>query len=91
MCHSVFSCFTPAWSFQVRDVASEKLATFPPPAVERTSGSFPRFPINMTLFRLRDIGIVSSEDGGAGDSTRVAPVGTTVQWDDSEPYPNLLQ
>src|SRR6267142_4628613 len=53
LCHSVFSCFVPAASFQVRLVAREKVATRFPPAVERTSGSLPRFPINITLFKLR--------------------------------------
>src|SRR6476619_7246624 len=52
-CHSVFSCFAPAASFHVRLVASEKVATRLPPVVERTSGSFPRFPIRVTLFKLR--------------------------------------
>src|SRR6478672_13648018 len=52
LCHSVFSCFEPAVSFQVRLVASEKVATRFPPVVERTSGSLPRFPISITLFRL---------------------------------------
>src|SRR5215475_15709942 len=51
-CHSVFSCFAPDASFQVRLVASENVATRLPPVVERTSGSFPRFPIRVTLFRL---------------------------------------
>src|ERR1041385_8094778 len=52
-CHSVFSCFDPAASFHERLVASEKVATRLPPVVERTSGSCPRFPISMTLFKLR--------------------------------------
>src|SRR5256885_10495238 len=52
-CHSVFSCFAPAASFQERLVARENVATRFPPDVDRTSGSFPRFPISMTLFRLR--------------------------------------
>src|SRR6266566_3479396 len=52
-CHSVFSCFDPALSFHVRLVASENVATRLPPVVDRTSGSFPRLPINVTLFRLR--------------------------------------
>src|SRR5690349_329366 len=52
-CHSVFSCFDPAASFHERLVASEKVATRFPPVVDRTSGSFPRFPINNTLFKLR--------------------------------------
>src|SRR5258708_38476964 len=52
-CHSVFSCFVPLASFHDRLVASENVATRLPPVVARTSGSFPRFPINVTLFKLR--------------------------------------
>src|SRR4051812_40837389 len=52
-CHSVFSCLAPDWSFHVRLVASENVATRLPPVVERTSGSFPRLPIRVTLFKLR--------------------------------------
>src|SRR5215216_7301262 len=52
-CHSVFSCLAPDASFHERLVASEKVATRLPPVVERTSGSFPRFPISVTLFKLR--------------------------------------
>src|SRR5438309_158457 len=52
-CHSVFSCFEPAASFHERLVARENVATRFPPDVERTSGSLPRFPIKMTLFKLR--------------------------------------
>src|SRR6185437_2443313 len=52
-CHSVFSCLSPAGPFQLRLVASENVATRLPPDVERTSGSAPRFPINVTLFKLR--------------------------------------
>src|SRR3982751_1453388 len=52
-CHSVFSWRCPDGSFHVRLVASENVATRFPPVVERTSGSFPRFPINVTLFKLR--------------------------------------
>src|ERR1700761_4584528 len=52
-CHSVFSCLAPDASFHVRLVARENVATRLPPVVERTSGSFPRLPINVTLFRLR--------------------------------------
>src|SRR5215218_2887844 len=52
-CHSVFSCLDPDASFHDRLVASEKVATRLPPVVDRTSGSFPRFPIRMTLFKLR--------------------------------------
>ena len=52
-CHSVFSCFVPPASFHDRLVASENVATRLPPVVERTSGSFPRFPISVTLFKLR--------------------------------------
>src|ERR671939_1951160 len=52
-CHSVFSCRSPDGLFHVRLVASEKVATRFPPVVDRTSGSFPRFPMRETLFRLR--------------------------------------
>src|SRR5918998_5255105 len=52
-CHSVFSWRVPLASFHERLVASENVATRLPPVVERTSGSFPRFPIKLTLFRLR--------------------------------------
>src|SRR5687768_14505841 len=53
LCHSVFSCFSPCGLFHDRLVASEKLATRLPPVVERISGSFPRFPMSVTLFKLR--------------------------------------
>src|SRR3954469_14345880 len=52
-CHSVFSCFSPFGEFHCRLVASEKVATLLPPVVDRTSGSLPKFPISITLFRLR--------------------------------------
>src|SRR5689334_15852935 len=52
-CHSVFSCLAPDASFHERLVARENVATRLPPVVERTSGSFPRFPISVTLFKLR--------------------------------------
>src|SRR6476659_5839891 len=52
-CHSVFSCFTPLASFHVRLVARENCATRLPLGVARISGSLPRFPINVTLFKLR--------------------------------------
>src|SRR5918992_2304643 len=52
-CHSVFSWRVPLASFHERLVASENVATRLPPVVERTSGSFPRLPIKLTLFRLR--------------------------------------
>src|SRR5687767_11080889 len=52
-CHSVFSCFSPDAAFHERLVASENVATRLPPDVERTSGSAPRLPLNVTLFRLR--------------------------------------
>src|SRR3954464_6051333 len=52
-CHPVFSCFDPPASFHERLVASENVATRLPPVVDRTSGSFPRFPIRVTLFKLR--------------------------------------
>jgi hypothetical protein len=43
----------PLASFHDRLVASEKVATRLPPVVDRTSGSLPRFPISVTLFKLR--------------------------------------
>jgi len=50
-CHSVFSLRSPVFlSFQVSDVASEKLQTCPPLANWRTSGSCPTFPTRITLF-----------------------------------------
>src|SRR6476619_5930123 len=52
-CHSVFSCFSPALFFQCRLVATERVATREPFEVLRTSGSAPRFPIRIALFRLR--------------------------------------
>ena len=48
-----FPASHPTASFHVRLVASENVATRLPPVVERTSGSFPRFPISVTLFKLR--------------------------------------
>src|ERR1039457_4235937 len=53
LCHSVFSCFSPAAEFHWRVVASEKFATLLPLFVVRISGSLPRFPMRVTLFRLR--------------------------------------
>src|SRR5207249_9689613 len=52
-CHSVFSCFSPPCPVHCRLVASESVATREPLLVLRTSGSAPKFPISMTLFRLR--------------------------------------
>src|SRR5687767_8874688 len=52
-CHSVFSCFSPPGEFHDRLVAREKVATLLPLEVVRTSGSFPRFPIRVTLLTLR--------------------------------------
>src|SRR3984957_13948097 len=52
-CHSVFSCLSPAGPLHCRLVASENDATRLPLDVERTSGSFPRLPISVTLFKLR--------------------------------------
>src|SRR5437660_1034674 len=52
-CHSVFSCFSPLWPVHCRLVASDSVATREPLLVLRTSGSAPKFPISMTLFRLR--------------------------------------
>src|SRR5213595_3175309 len=52
-CHSVFSCFSPPCPVHCRLVASERFATREPLVVLRTSGSAPKFPISMILFRLR--------------------------------------
>src|SRR2546421_9410850 len=52
-CHSVFSCFSPAWFFHWRLVAIDNVATRDPLVVLRTSGSAPRFPTRMALFILR--------------------------------------
>src|SRR6266702_3871778 len=52
-CHSVFSCFSPPCPVHCRLVANETVATREPLLVLRTSGSAPKFPISMTLLRLR--------------------------------------
>ncbi len=53
LCQFVLSCLSPVLrSFQVSDVAIEKLQTFPPLGKVLTSGSLPRFPIRITLFTL---------------------------------------
>src|SRR5512136_827554 len=52
-CHSVSSFFWPEpLSVQVREVAIRRLATAWPPDVYRTSGSFPRLPMRMTLLTM---------------------------------------
>src|SRR5438876_1934114 len=52
-CHSVFSCFSPPCPVHCRLVARNNGATREPLLVLRTSGSAPKFPISMTLLRLR--------------------------------------
>src|SRR5438034_3889266 len=52
-CHSVFSCFSPLCPVHCRPVARDNVATREPLLVLRTSGSAPKFPISMTLLRLR--------------------------------------
>src|SRR3977135_1136812 len=52
-CHSVFSCFSPPCPVHCRLVATASVATREPLLVLRTSGSAPKFPISMTLLRLR--------------------------------------
>src|SRR3989442_7221582 len=52
-CHSVFSWRSPPAPVHCRLVARDRLATRPPLLVLRTSGSAPKFPISMTLLRLR--------------------------------------
>src|SRR5687768_185730 len=75
-CHSVFSCCSPCWFFQRRLVASDSVATRDPLAVLRTSGSAPRFPINVTLFKLRLTRTSTlpkrSNQGGPADDSRPA-------------------
>ncbi len=52
-CHSVCSLRSPlALSFQLSEVATVKLTIFIPDCALRISGSFPRFPTNVTLFTL---------------------------------------
>src|SRR5947207_12901552 len=50
---SVFSCSSPPCPVHCRLVASDNVATREPLLVLRTSGSAPKFPISMTLLRLR--------------------------------------
>src|SRR5688572_23075481 len=88
-CHSVFSCCSPDWFFHRRLVASERVATRDPFEVLRTSGSAPRFPIRMTLFRLRLTGTSRMLTIGSFVRTRIRcrpvqflPTGVTrrVSW-----------
>src|SRR3989442_3269436 len=51
-CHSVFSCFSPPCPDHCRLVANQRLATPEPLLHLPTSGSAPKLPISMTLFRL---------------------------------------
>src|SRR5256712_7301827 len=64
-CHSVFSWRSPPAPVHCRLVASDRLATRPPLLVLRTSGSAPKFPISMTLLRLR-LTTTSPTYGGGG-------------------------
>src|SRR5256885_4570713 len=64
-CHSVFSCFSPPCPVHCRLVASDNVATREPLLVLRTSGSAPKFPISMTLLRLR-LTTTSPTYGGGG-------------------------
>src|SRR2546427_8032879 len=64
-CHSVFSWRSPPAPVHWRLVASDRLATRPPLLVLRTSGSAPKFPISMTLLRLR-LTKTSQTYGGGG-------------------------
>ena len=53
LCHWVLSCFSPEFlSLQDSEVATEKLQTRPPLGKFLISGSFPKFPIIITLFTL---------------------------------------
>src|SRR6185437_12512522 len=75
-CHSVFSCFSPAWFFHWRLVATDRVATREPFEVLRTSGSAPRFPIRIALFRLRltctSWMLAWGHDRGPGESVDLA-------------------
>src|ERR1700689_3684769 len=52
-CHSVRSLRSPdILSFQLSEVATDRLQTLPPLCMERTSGSLPRLPMRMTLLTL---------------------------------------
>src|SRR6266516_2078757 len=64
-CHSVFSCFSPVLPVHCLLVATERVATREPLFVLRTSGSAPKFPIIMTLLRLR-LTTTSSDVAGVG-------------------------
>src|SRR5437762_9617582 len=68
LCHSVFSCFSPPLPVHWRLVATERVATRDPLFVLRTSGSAPKFPIIMTLLRLR---LTTTSDDDAGRGPRV--------------------
>src|SRR5256885_14995191 len=52
LCHSVRSAHWPSLSLKRSLVATVSFATGVPLGVYFTSGSLPRFPINITLFRL---------------------------------------
>src|ERR671923_2223200 len=95
-CHSVFSCFSPEGEFHCRLVASENVATRFPPDVERTSGSAPRFPINVTLFRLRltippGVGLCWRRSRYEGDGLfapanhRASPDSIALRWSHLQP------
>src|SRR3954465_11579473 len=79
-CHSVFSCFSPLWFFHWRLVATDSVATRDPFDVLRTSGSAPRFPIRMTLLRLRLTGTSSVLTNGpsTGPDQNVDPASSVV-------------
>src|SRR2546427_10511998 len=64
-CHSVFSWRSPPAPVHWRLVAGDRLATRPPLLGLRTSGSAPKFPVSMTLLRLR-LTKTSQTYGGGG-------------------------
>src|SRR6516164_4590010 len=49
LCHSVLSCRLPSASVHISDVAIGNRPTARPVEVKRTSGSFPKLPIRITL------------------------------------------
>src|SRR2546425_10591274 len=70
-CHSVFSCFAPPCPVHWRLVAKERFAAREPLFVLRTSGSAPKFPISMTLFRLRLTACLQTMGGQGPRATTV--------------------
>ena len=73
LCHSVLDCFSPWGFFQVSVVATEKRARAWPEGVTFSSGSRPKFPINITLFNEPDMRCLQIA-GGALRLTQSQPI-----------------